>query len=128
MEVTQNNQTFPKFFFHVAPKTKRTSLTLHGDFTSAGSPYAHETFAGLRRIGAIHFQDMFRLVRRIRQLGNRCLHAVGQFVLSNASGNLGVAKFLQLYLVQFSEIVEEATPGVVADPWWIRQEQHGVTD
>ena len=46
---------------------------------------------GLADVGAVQVEDRVRLVRQVGQLGDRGLHPVGQLVLGDPRGDLGIA-------------------------------------
>ena len=69
---------------------------------------------------------MLRFVRKIKQIGNRHLHSVRQFVLCDSRLNLWIANVVVLQLVQFRQRVEHCAPHVSRNTPRIGDVQHRV--
>src|SRR5438105_1784462 len=75
--------------------------------------------AGLTGNRAICFEHIFGLARNVHYLGNRNLHAIGELILGNASGGLGVSQFAGLSFVQSSQHVQSAAAHLAIHARWI---------
>ena len=84
--------------------------------------------AGLARVGAVQGEGVRGLAREVGQLGHRGLHPVGQLVLGDPRGDLGVAELVVPDLVEPGQVVEHPPPGVGVEPGGIGQVQHRVAD
>jgi hypothetical protein len=79
--------------------------------------------AGLR---PVEIEDVLVLVGKVDQFWHCALHAKGQFVLSDARGDLGVTRLRELDLVEQGQFVEHLAARIRRKAHGIREKQHGV--
>lgn len=93
---------------------------------SAGEQAVRSVGAGLRHIRPIHVQDVLRLVFGVHEVGHAHLHAESHLVLRDAGGRFGVAKSLEVFLIQSRELIEHLAAHGTIHTGGIREVEHGI--
>ena len=96
------------------------------DIDETDSPF-HQTprqqaVAGERRLsllGAVHFQRRRTLPRQVHEFGSAALHAVGQFVGTDARGDLRIADDAGMVAVEIPQQVQRVPLEPIVDSRWI---------
>ena len=107
-------------------------IELHEADVALGEAAGHEAVvcvgSTLLDFGAVHVEDGFWLVGNVGELGDRGLHAVGEFVLLNAGVDFGVGEFGELLFVELGEVIEHFTSGLGGVTGGIGEVENGVSD
>ena len=80
----------------------------------------------LAGVGSVQLEDVAWLPGRVHHLGDRGLHTVGHFVLSDAGVDLLVGKLQALELVQFAQPVKHQAAAGAGDAFRIVEVKHGL--
>ena len=103
---------------------------LNEPHAALGQPAREETVcrvgSRLFRVRSVQFECLLCFLRRVGQLGDRSLHAVGEFVLRDAGRDFGIAEFVELHAVEPGEIVKHAPAGLVSQAVGVREVEHRV--
>ena len=93
------------------------------ELNAAGTPFdqapRHQAImgesAGLIDLGAVAFEDLLWFLGEVGEFGDAGLHPERHFVLGDASGDFGVAGFVEFEFVDFGEVIEEAAFDIGAE-------------